>query len=879
MIREVVAMPETSSSSQRGQRSTTMHFGALLKMLRNRHGIRQLEVLQLLSGWTQTSYSRLESGELAPPFDQLIALYTALHEAGIDLTAHDRQEFLTLARVRIEVKKSHLDHKTDQEWEALRVTLSQFDHQPAHAGKPSSSEHARSHPKLMETRHLTGREDWLASVLASLEGPLPKKVVVIQGPTGIGKSSEMHRIAQQMLLVPSHPHVILCVLPNLDHQSEPEHTLDLVLGSLLVEIGPPDAASQAASRSRQIGIVLDHLAKVSRPVLICVDNAEHLLDGRGRFAPCWETFLKQFLRSQHHATILLATKEWPGWYAGERAFIAERMIPSLNKDEGVIVMQKLGLAEVAEEHLQRINEAVGGIPLCLEWVASLTKQPLWLDSWDAINDFTESSAKEAVLHRLLDDPVLFRGPIADRIMPLLDRIIKQRLSVEATHVLHILSLAHVPLGKPALQAICPRPAFLKELRDASLLMSYSNRIQLLPMVASTVQQQLTSYQKNTMEEQLITALTKWVDEGSIYESEQGTTITELALLLLKHQRLLEAAQLLTCYGWMSFNLGHASRLAQYLSVMRQDCNWQATTENTIGDLLLNYVLSPYLGKAIDREKRGADHRFIYDAIVTEKVAVWPGVDIAITHELMLYELNRLCFEKAQSLLKDCQARLLSVLPIRWDLHVSLLEKQAWVYTRMCEYHEELKEIQKAKEKREQIISLYKQCITFLSAHETSASLDNTTFKRHLARDLNDLGYHLNRIGQFEEALSFIDHSILLKEQGYAQFGSLAASYGEKAEALMGLGRLQEAVLFDEKALVEVQRCADTGHISSQEEVWIYHVNRGRLYLQLGRVDAAEQLLREALPHIHPRRRMYQLFAKEALAEIDKRRYETKNSSY
>ncbi len=130
----------------------------------------------------------------------------------------------------------------------------------------------------------------------------------------------------------------------------------------------------------------------------------------------------------------------------------------------------------------------------------------------------------------------------------------------------------------------------------------------------------------------------------------------------------------------------------------------------------------------------------------------------------------------------------------------------------------------------------------------------STLKRRLARDLNQLGYHLNRIGRFAEALPLLEESIALKELGYMQFGSLAATCGEKAEALAGLGRFQEALLFDEKALVEVQRCANMGHTSSQEEVWIYHVNRGRLYLRLGRIAEAEQLLQEALPHIHAKRR-------------------------
>ena len=357
-----------------------------------------------------------------------------------------------------------------------------------------------------------------------------------------------------------------------------------------------------------------------------------------------------------------------------------------------------------------------------------------------------AATTQRLLH-LLQEPSLLQGHFATKLQPLLQRLIEKRLSSEARTLLNVLALCNVPLGKPALQVLCSRPAFLKELRDASLLVTYPHRAQLLPMVASAVRQQLSPDQTHELEKQLIDALTCWLDEGSIHKSEQGAFITELAILLLKHQQFLEAAQLLTCYGWMSFNLGQAFRLAQHLSDIKQTFNWQAINDNKYGDLLLNYLLSPYLGKSIDAEKRVADHRYIYEAAITGKVMIWPGVDIAVTHELMLYQLNRLHFDEAQTLLKDCMRRLSSVLPSRGDLHISLLEKQAWVYTRMCEYDEEQKETYKAREKREQIILLYKQCIARLLTDETFSLLDNATFKRRLARDLNDLGYHLNRIGR------------------------------------------------------------------------------------------------------------------------------------
>src|SRR5260370_37501120 len=131
----------------------------------------------------------------------------------------------------------------------------------------------------------------------------------------------------------------------------------------------------------------------------------------------------------------------------------------------------------------------------------------------------------------------------------------------------------------------------------------------------------------------------------------------------------------------------------------------------------------------------------------------------------------------------------------------------------------------------------------------------------------NLGYHLNRIGQYAEALQMIERSIALKEQGYVEFDTLADAYGEKSQILASLGLFRDALHFDEKALMEVKRLAKAGSTFSKDEEWIYLVNRGRLYLRLGRIEEAERLLQEALPRIQPHRSIYRLLARRALAEL------------
>ena len=858
------------------------HFGALLKMVRHRQGVRQLEVLAHLPGWTQATYSRVETGEVAPAFAQLAQIYTALQLAGVELSAADRQQFLTLARLRIEAKKTYQEHKTDQEWDELRLRLSRTEQDASTDGQPTSRQRSViTSPRLVETRHLVGREDWLASVAASLQETLPKKLIVLQGPVGIGKSSELHRLALHLLSVEAPRfQVSLCELPTAGQETDPESALDLLLGTLLAELGSPDTSLHLPSLDLRTTYALHTLEKASRPVLLFVDNGERLLDAEGRFAPCWERFMQRFLRSQHRSTLILATREWPGWFEGERTFVVERVVPPLSSEAGALLLQRLGLADIPVESLQQASETVGGVPLCLEWVASLVQEPMWLDEWQESDDLDETDEGDFEqvstrrLVRLLDDASLFGGPIATKLHPLLERIIEKRLSSEAYQVLCTLSLAHIPLGKPALPLLCPHPRLLKELSATSLLVAYPQRVQVLPMVASAVQARLSTEQHYQIEERLIEVYRLWLDDGKASIREMGMIITELAVLYLRHHRLLDAAQLLTCYGWISFKQGYAFRLAYLAADVKQRFDWHISEENECGGLLLHYLLAPFLGKSIDARQRFTDHQRINEYIIAGKVKLLPTVQIAVTHDLMLYAMNRVCFEEAQELLEACSQRLTPFISSQVDLQASLLEKQAWLFGMMSEYAEEQEGTQEAKRYREKAIAIYRQCNALLSANEMVPTLENATFKRRLARTLNHLGYHLNRIGQHEEALQVIEDSIVLKEREYVQVGSLAASYGEKAEALAGLGRYQEALQFDEKALADVQKSANTGHRPSQEEVWIYRVNRGRLYLRLGKIDEAEQLLQEALPHIHPRRRMYRMFAEDALEEIEQWRRTT-----
>ena len=400
------------------------------------------------------------------------------------------------------------------------------------------------------------------------------------------------------------------------------------------------------------------------------------------------------------------------------------------------------------------------------------------------------------------------------------------------------------------------------------------------LVASAVMRLLTPEQRHERETLLIETYTAWLSSGRCDEREASMIVADLATLLLRHQRLLPAAEYLIRYGWMSFNLGYGPRLAQIAKDVMQRFDWQTTTENECAGILLHYFLSPFIGEVIDYTKRYVEYQYILNTVIAEKIVLHYATQVHIIHHMMFCAMLQSRFEEAQTLFQGCYSRLESFFASDADLETDVLEERASLFSRWSAYLEEQGETQQARSFRDQCIAVYRQCCDLLTHHNEASSLQRYRLMKRLAAFLNNLAYQLNRNGQFAEALQAEEQSIALKERGYRQFGGLAASYGEKSQILAGLGRFQEALQFDEMAVADAQQSAGTNHTFSQEDLWIYSVNRARLYLRLGRVTEAERLLQEALSQeTDTSRRSYRMFAKEALDEIDQWRRNASSSRH
>ena len=277
-----------------------------------------------------------------------------------------------------------------------------------------------------------------------------------------------------------------------------------------------------------------------------------------RLAPCWKHLFALFVRSRHQAKIVMTTRHWLAWTGNDPLLVDETTIPPLSLEQSISLLQRLGLHEVPLAILQETYHAIGGTPLTLEWVAAWVKHSASAD-WKSFeieqDEATVSSASSATmtkaLQRLLASPRVFGGPPESIVAPFLERLLStQVLSDDARHVLQVLSIAGIPLAQSALEVICHTgPGAYEELRRASLVVASRARAQLLPMVATAVMGSLTGEQSTEAELLLIEAYTVWFRGGTVYEREAGGIVAELATLLLKYYRLLEAAQLLVRYGW------------------------------------------------------------------------------------------------------------------------------------------------------------------------------------------------------------------------------------------------------------------------------------------------------------------------------------------
>src|SRR5579862_4283506 len=165
-------------------------FGTLIRTWRiTAHPkITQSKILKYLSEWTPPMLSRLEDGTNAPRFEQLSTIYGAYVQAGVKPSAEQRHQFVKQARRRAAIQRTHKDYHTDEEWGELLLELARID---GTLDANIATAPLRTQPLLAETRHLIDLPEWHEHLLYLLDPSQQQKLIVVRGPAGIGKTSQL----------------------------------------------------------------------------------------------------------------------------------------------------------------------------------------------------------------------------------------------------------------------------------------------------------------------------------------------------------------------------------------------------------------------------------------------------------------------------------------------------------------------------------------------------------------------------------------------------------------------------------------------------------------------------------------------------------------
>jgi tetratricopeptide (TPR) repeat protein len=871
-------------------------FGVFLLRMRRRYRMQIIEVVESLQSylpkWDRFTYSRIESGRRAPRFEELLSLYRGLVlGCGIAFGPDDRQTYLDLARKKIDGKQSHRDRqRSDTDWRLLSVQLAEVDCDPAfqaaHISPSAAQTRATTALPLADIRYIVGRDGWLSEMLGFYSSSAPKKLVVVQGPLGSGKSSCWDLLLRSLVQQDTSSLVSTFHGPRPragDSNVSPEEFLEQVIGTLLTELkaAPPgdDAPARPITTEARLESLLQHLAASPQRVVLLIDDGDVLLGEDGLLSQSWRTFLERFLHYQHKAIIYLKTRQWPEWRGKDQAFLEETRLPALYPEDGAQLLRNLGseFQHLPGALLEQLSERCGGNPFLLECCASLARKPLVTFSWsrEVGPGPAEGGEVERALRRMIEAQSVLLREIALERRPLLDEVIHSRISQDAQRLLHILALAAIPLATPLLQSMCQNPQLaIEDLFRASLSrVPGSERVQLLPVVTEAVIGRLTPEEVRVAEDTLIDAFQAWLEAGDfISEQEQSQVITELAALLLKHRRLLDAAQLLIRYGWLCSAFGHSSRLSRLAQrELERPDGGTGSAASDIGSKLLHYHIAPIAGQPVDSAARARDAQRLLATGHDEGIGLTSRTQVRLTHFVVLHLMNTRRFDEARDLIEESSRRLEAQAEDDPEAIATLHAMSARLLGTWSDDAGEQGNQQEALALRRQAAAILQQCVdTMVALEERSPhwTVRQSNLKYRRARYLTNLGYHLGILGSYEQALSAQEESIGLKKAGYAERGSLAAALGEKAQVLTRLGRFQEALDFDQQAHDELQGLAGAGHASASVEKWVYQVDRACLYLRLGRVDEAERLLQEAECRILDRRKEYRIKAQKALFEIE-----------
>jgi hypothetical protein len=202
-------------------------FGMMLALIRTRCGKSQQEIAEASQPYLRSRklsldrrmYGRLENDERYFAFAELEPLFRTFVEVFfVQFSEAEVELYVLLARKRLEQKRKKKERIANDQWDRLSETLASINKSPRsriRLVEPPAAIETTDHNSDTEslssrrwqalrdllrtdTSHLLERQDWLQEMYSYVEMTPAKKIVVIQGPMGVGKSHALTLLGQHL---------------------------------------------------------------------------------------------------------------------------------------------------------------------------------------------------------------------------------------------------------------------------------------------------------------------------------------------------------------------------------------------------------------------------------------------------------------------------------------------------------------------------------------------------------------------------------------------------------------------------------------------------------------------------------------------------------
>src|SRR5579875_82388 len=257
------------------------NFGAFLRYLREREHMTQRELVDTfpyffeeykLAPLTPDMYRKMEKGRRAPQYEELLPLYAALIGNDFKISPQERSTYVRLARLKLEgLQRRKQKPRSTSEWRLLEIQLAQLDQDTKSvqhildSGKQATEKRARQKSTL-DTSHIVGRESWLARMISYLD-TMDKKLVVIQGMMGVGKTSGLRLLLHQLLDREECWPILYSFSTTAD--TTPTDHLDMLLATTLAELHVPEPETgKTPPLARRIERFIKYLVATEQRVIL-----------------------------------------------------------------------------------------------------------------------------------------------------------------------------------------------------------------------------------------------------------------------------------------------------------------------------------------------------------------------------------------------------------------------------------------------------------------------------------------------------------------------------------------------------------------------------------------------------------------------------------